>query len=102
MKVIKKVAPDKNKTIKRNSQEWFDSEFSEKLIIWNKFFRKYKQTRCHVEKEIIKEHHIVCKTSLQKGKNNFLRTNSNNVLTNLKTYGRLINHSDYLINLGDV
>ena len=39
MKVIKKVAPDKNKTIKRNSQEWFDSEISEKLIIWNKFFR---------------------------------------------------------------
>ena len=30
MEVIDKVAPVKNKIIKRNSQEWFDSEISEK------------------------------------------------------------------------
>ena len=43
MEVIDKVAPVKNKRIKRNSQEWFDSEISEKLIIRDKLFKNYKK-----------------------------------------------------------
>ena len=54
MEVIDKLAPVKNKRIKRNSQEWFDSVISEKLIIWDKLFKKYKKTRLHVDKEIYK------------------------------------------------
>ena len=54
MEVIDKVAPVKSKRIKRNSQEWFDSEISEKLIIRDKLFKKYKKTRLHVDKEIYK------------------------------------------------
>ena len=38
--VIDKVAPVKNK---RNSQEWFDSKVSEKLIMWDKLFRNTKK-----------------------------------------------------------
>ena len=33
----------KNKRIKRNSQEWFESEISEELIIRGKLFKKYKK-----------------------------------------------------------
>ena len=55
MEVIDKVAPVKNKRIKRNSQEWFDSEISEKLIIRDTFFKKYKKTRLHIDKEIYKK-----------------------------------------------
>ena len=54
MEVIDKVAPVKNKRIKRNSQEWFDSDISEKLIILNKLFKKYKKTSLHVDKETYK------------------------------------------------
>ena len=54
MEVIYKVAPVKSKRIKRNSQEWFDTEISEKLIIWAKLFKKYKKARLHVDKEIYK------------------------------------------------
>ena len=54
MEVINKVAPFKSKRIKRNSQEWFDSEIAEKLIIQDKLFKKYKKTRLHVDKEINK------------------------------------------------
>ena len=36
MEIIDKVAPVENKKIKINSQEWFDSEISEKLIIRDK------------------------------------------------------------------
>ena len=54
MEVIDKVAPVKSKRIKRNSQEWFDSEISEKLITRDKLFKKYKKTRPHVDKEIYK------------------------------------------------
>ena len=39
IKVIEKVAPVKSSRIKRNSQKWFESEISEKLIIPNKVFR---------------------------------------------------------------
>ena len=52
--VTDKVAPVKSKRIKRNSQQWFDSEISEKLIIRYKLFKKHKKTRIHVDKEIYK------------------------------------------------
>ena len=35
MEVIDKIAPVKNKITKKNAQEWFESEISEKLIIKN-------------------------------------------------------------------
>ena len=39
--VVDKVMPVKNKRITKNSEEWFDSEISEKLIISDKLFKKY-------------------------------------------------------------
>ena len=66
MEVIDKVAPVKNKRIKRNYQEWFDSEISEKLIIRDKLFKKYKKSRLHVDKEVYKNYYTVRKISLQK------------------------------------
>ena len=89
---IKSLTKEIDKRIKRNSQERFDSEISEKLIIQDKLFKKYKKTRLHVDKEIYN----------RARKKNFLKTNSKSVLVNLKTYGKLLNHSDYLINLVDV
>ena len=56
MEVIDKVAPVKSKRIKRISQEWFDSETSEKLIIWDKPFKKYKKLGFMYIKRLIKEH----------------------------------------------
>ena len=50
MEVIDKVVSVKSKRIKRNTQEWFDSEISEKLIMRNKLFKKYKK----LDKEIYK------------------------------------------------
>ena len=41
--VIGKVAPVKSKTIKRNYQEWFYSEISEKLISGINFLRNKKK-----------------------------------------------------------
>ena len=40
--VLIKVVPVKNKTIKRNSQEWFYNDISEKIIIWDKLFKRSK------------------------------------------------------------
>ena len=102
MEVTDKVAPVKSKRIKRNSQEWFDSEISEKLIIRDKLFKKYKKTRLHVDKEIYKRARYSVQNIIAKRKKNFLKRNSKSVSVNLKTYGKLLNHSDYLINLVDV
>lgn len=43
----------------------------------------------------------MCQISLQKKKKNFLKRNSRSVLANLKTYGKLLNQSAYLISLTD-
>ena len=87
MKVIDKVAPVKNKRIKRNSQEWFGSEILEKLIIRDKIFKKYKKTRLQVDKEIYKRARYSLQNLIAKKKKNFLKTNSKSVSVNLKTYG---------------
>ena len=39
LKAIDKVAPSKDKNIKNNCQEWFDSEISEKLKVQDKCLR---------------------------------------------------------------
>ena len=52
MEVIDKVAPVKNKRVKRNSQELFDNEILEKLIIRDKLFKKHRKARLYVEKKI--------------------------------------------------
>ena len=71
MEVIDNVAPFKNKRIKRNSQEWFDSKISEKLIIRDKFFKKYKKTRLHVDKEIYKRARYGVQNLIAKKKKEF-------------------------------
>ena len=48
---MKAASPVKNKRIKRNSQQRFDSEISEKLIIFDRLFKKYNKTRLHVDKK---------------------------------------------------
>ena len=42
MEVDDKVVQVKNKIIKRNSREWFDSDIPEKLKIQHKPFKKFK------------------------------------------------------------
>ena len=69
MEVIDKAAPVKNKRIKRNSQEWFD--ISEKLIIRDKFFKKYKKNRLHVDKEIYKRARYSVQNLITKKKKEF-------------------------------
>ena len=71
MEVIDKVAPVKNERIKRNFQEWFDSEISEKLIIRDKFFKKCKKTRFHIDKEIYKRARYSVQNLIAKKKKEF-------------------------------
>ena len=96
MEVIKKAALVKNKRIKRNSQEWFDIEISEKLIILDKLFKKYKKTRLQNKRARYSVQNLIAK------KGNFLKTNSKSVSVNLKIYGKLLNHLDNLVHLVDV
>ena len=101
MDVIDKVAPVKNKRIKRDSQ--WDNEILEKLIILEKLFKEYRKTTLHADKEIYKWSQL-SRSSVSNfvEKKFFLKTNSQSLLVKLKTYGKLLNHSDYLANLVDV
>ena len=69
--VIDKVAPVKSKRIKRSSQKWFDREISEKLIIRDKRFKKYKKTKLHVDKEIYKRARYSAQNLIAKKKKDF-------------------------------
>ena len=100
MEVIEKVAV-KNKRMKRNSQEWFGSKILEKLLIRDKCFKKYEKSRLRVDKEIYNRAQYSLQNLLTKKKGD-LKTNSKNVSVNLKTYGKVLNHLNYLINLVDV
>ena len=84
MEVIDKVAPVKNKRIKRNSEEWFDSEISEKLIIRDQLFKKYKKTRLHVDKEIYKRARHSVQNLIAKKKREFFEYKHKKCISKLK------------------
>ena len=54
-KVIDKVAPSKQSRIKNNTQEWFDSEITEKIEIRDRLFKKFKKSKLHVDEKLFKE-----------------------------------------------
>ena len=54
-KVIDNLAPMKQSRIKNNSQEWFDGEIMEKIAIRDKLFKKFKNSKLHVDNDIFKE-----------------------------------------------
>ena len=102
MEVFDKVAAVKNKRIKVNSQEWFDSEMSEKLIIQDKHFKKYKRTRLHIDKEIYKSPRYSVQNLIAKKKKKFFENKLKECIGKPKDFfEKLLNHSDYLINLMD-
>ena len=68
IKVIVKVASAKNKIIKRNSQEWFDSEIQKNWEYGINFLRNTKNLGFMWINRFIKKHDMVCKISLQKMK----------------------------------
>ena len=55
MTVIDKIAPYKSKRVKGNTQKWFDGEVLEKLNLRKNFFKKFKKSRLHIDKELYKK-----------------------------------------------
>ena len=90
VEVIDKVAPAKSKKIERNSQEWFDSEISEKLIIRDKLFKKYKKTRLHVDKEIYKRARYSVQNLNAKKKKEFFENKLKKCIHKPKDLGKAI------------
>ena len=79
IEVIDKTALIKSKRITRNSEEWFDSEISEKLIIREKLFKKYKKTRLHVDKGIHKRARYSVQNLIAKKKKIFFKKQTQRV-----------------------
>ena len=90
MEVIDKEAPAKGKRIKRNSQKWFDSESSEKVIIRDKRFKKYKKTRLHVDKEIYKRARYSVQNLNAKKKKEFFENKLKKCIHKPKDLGKAI------------
>ena len=52
MLVINKIAPIKTIRAKSNTEEWFDGEVLESILIRDKSFTKYKKSKLHINKDI--------------------------------------------------
>ena len=52
MAVIDKIAPYKSKRVKGNTQKRVGGEVLEKLNVRSKFFKKFKKSRLHIDKEL--------------------------------------------------
>ena len=66
MSIIDKLAPFKTKQVKGNSQEWFDGDVLESIALQDKLFKKFKQSKLNVDKEIYnkarnKSHRLILK-----------------------------------------
>ena len=55
MTVIDKITPYKSKRVKGNTQKRVGGEVLEKLNLRNKFFKKFKKSRLHIDKELNKK-----------------------------------------------
>ena len=55
MTVIDKIAPYKNKQVKGNTQKWFGRKVLEKLNARDKLFKKLKNFRLIIDKELYKK-----------------------------------------------
>ena len=89
MHIIDSLAPFKEKRIKGRTQEWFDGEISNLISIRNQQYKKIKKTQLHVDKEIFKEtKYKIIKMIKNKKKLYFEKKLHENILVNLKSYGR--------------
>ena len=52
MSVIDKVAPILERCVKQNSEEWFDGEIADDIKNCDKLFKKFKESKLHIDKYI--------------------------------------------------
>ena len=72
--VINKIAPIKTIRAKNHTEEWFDGEVSENILIRDKLFKKYKKSRLHVDKEIFNAARNKVQNLITKKKRMFFET----------------------------
>ena len=73
--VIDKLAPFTTKQIKGNSQEWFDGEVLESIVLRDKLFKKFKCSKLNVDKETCNKHTTNCIGWFCKKKESTSKTN---------------------------
>ena len=65
------MAPMKQAKIKNNTQEWFDEEVADKINIREKYFKKFKKSKLHVDEDIFKESQKDVRNIIKKKKKDF-------------------------------
>ena len=52
MSATDRVAPIKERRVKKNSQEWFDGKIADEIQNSDKLFKKFKKSKLHIDKDI--------------------------------------------------
>ena len=55
LSLVDKIAPYKVLRVKNNTQEWFDGEVAEAIILRDKRLKHFKSTKLHIDEELYKE-----------------------------------------------
>ena len=91
MTVIDKIASFKTERVKGNTQKWFDGEVLEKLNSRDKLFQKFKKSRLHIDKELLKKAKYMALKLIATKKQVFLKKKSQKVLVNQNSYRNPLN-----------
>ena len=59
LRVVDKIAPFKDLRIKSNTQDWFDDEVTEAIILRQKRLKDFKSTKVHINEELHKNLNIL-------------------------------------------
>ena len=59
LRVVDKIAPFKDLRIKSNTQDWFDDEVTEAIILRQKRLKHFKSTKVHINEELYKNLNIL-------------------------------------------
>ena len=70
--VVNIIVPSKTARIKNKSNEWFDREIDEKLIIIGKLFKKFKSSHLNMDWEIYKEARNEVQRTIKQKKKQYL------------------------------
>ena len=72
---VDSVAPLKELRVKNNRQEWFDNEIAEAIKLREKYFKKFKRSKLHIDQDFYIEAKYNVQKLIKKRRLNFTKLN---------------------------
>ena len=90
MSVIDRAAPIKERRVKQNSQEWFDGKIADEIKNLDKFFKKFKISKLHIDKDIFNAARFKVRKKIFNKKRSFFEKKLNESIAKSKDQWRVL------------